>query len=57
LGRRLLEEAEIAVVLDKVLKVPLVTPTRDGEGEKLLPLGSFWDFIVQFSPWVELLID
>jgi len=57
LGRRLLVEAEIAVVLDRVLKVPLVTPTRDGEEAKPLLLGSFWDFIVQFSPLVELLID
>ena len=55
MGKRLLVEAEIAAVLDRVLEVPSVTPKRDGEGETALVFSSFWDFTVKFAPLVELL--
>ena len=54
LGNQLLVEAEDASLLDSVLKVLLVTPKRDGEGETLLAFGSFWDFIVPSSLLVEI---
>ena len=55
MGKRLLVEAEIAAVLDRVLEVPSVTPKRDGEGDTTLFFSSFWDFTVKFAPLVELL--